>query len=66
VHFEEVERLRVLECEDYQGCLTFVSEVKWRSFHCRQCPKNPDRLGATAPQEEARAAGHNAPIIKLR
>lgn len=66
VHFEEVERLRVLECEDYQGCLTFVSEVKWRSFHCRQCPKNPDRIGAQSAQEEVRAAGQNASVIKLR
>ena len=62
--FEEVERLRIMECEHYHNCLTFAAEVKWRSFHCRQCPENPERAGqddGSGPRP-ARAAT----ILKLR
>lgn len=44
--YEEIARCRVMECEHYQTCLAFAAEVRWRSFHCRQCPKNPDRIGS--------------------
>jgi len=53
--YEEISRCRVLECEHYQRCLAFAAEVRWRSFHCRQCPKNPDRIGAD-PEREDRTA----------
>lgn len=43
VDWDEVPRLRVLDCESYQRCLSFVSRVRWKSFHCRQCPRNPAR-----------------------
>lgn len=41
--FQEVKSCRVMECEHYQTCLNFAAEVRWRSFHCKQCPKHPDR-----------------------
>lgn len=63
--FEEIERLRVMECDTYQGCLTFASEVRWRSFHCRQCPKNPDRIGK-GPQSQVERSSGQATIIRLK
>lgn len=66
VGFEEVERLRVLDCDHYQSCLAFVAQVRWRSFHCRQCPKSPERQQQAAPASEAPAApAHAAKIIEL-
>lgn len=62
--FEEVERLRVMDCGFYQACLTFVAEVGWRSFHCRQCPENPARIGAG--HEDAVMRDGHAAVIKLR
>ena len=59
IDYEEVGRLRVMECEHYQQCLQFAAEVRWRSFHCRQCPKNPDRVGSG--DDDGRAAA----IIRL-
>jgi len=49
IDYEEVGRLRVMECEHYQQCLQFAAEVRWRSFHCRQCPKNPERVRSRDP-----------------
>lgn len=51
IEWEEVPRLRVLECDSYRRCLGFVSRVRWKSFHCRQCPRNPARAGEPAPSE---------------
>lgn len=53
VDWEEVPRLRVLACESYHRCLSFVAEVRWKSFHCRQCPRNPARIGTPARAEAA-------------
>jgi hypothetical protein len=41
--YEEISRCRVMDCEHYTTCLAFAAEVRWRSFHCRQCPHHPDR-----------------------
>ncbi|MBX2812303.1 MAG: hypothetical protein KTR25_10860 [Myxococcales bacterium] len=41
VEWEEVPLLRVLACESYHRCLAFAAQVRWKSFHCRQCPRNP-------------------------
>ena len=54
VDWEEVPRLRVLECESYQRCLSFVAQVRWKSFHCRQCPRSPNRV---SPSETEAAGG---------
>ena len=62
--FEEVERLRVMRCHFYQDCLTFAAEVKWRSFHCRQCPENPARASQGVEDEGLRDG--TAAVIKLR
>lgn len=35
---EEVTRCRALDCTEYNRCLEFVARVRWKSFHCRQCP----------------------------
>lgn len=51
--YEEIARCRVMECAHYQTCLAFAAEVRWRSFHCRQCPKNPDRIGARDTDSDA-------------
>jgi hypothetical protein len=40
LEYDEIERCRQLACPDYQGCLTFAAEERWKSFHCRQCPKS--------------------------
>lgn len=64
VDFEEVERLRVLDCEHYQSCLAFVAEVRWKSFHCRQCPKNPDRIGTTDEVDAETGETGGAKIIE--
>ncbi|MCA9553791.1 MAG: hypothetical protein KC933_27375 [Myxococcales bacterium] len=61
--FEEVERLRVMSCGFYQDCLTFAAEVKWRSFHCKQCPENPARAGLG--REDPALPDSNAAVIKL-
>ncbi|HJL42980.1 MAG TPA: hypothetical protein RMG48_16870 [Myxococcales bacterium LLY-WYZ-16_1] len=58
--FHEIQACRVLTCEHYQTCLNFAAEVRWRSFHCKQCPKHPDRRAAGA------AEGTEAPVIRLR
>lgn len=50
VDWEEVPRVRVLSCDSYQRCLGFVARVRWKSFHCRQCPRNPDQ-GQPAPAQ---------------
>lgn len=57
--YDEVSRCRVMECEHYHRCLAFAAEVRWRSFHCRQCPKNPDRIGSERP-------GGQATVVRLR
>ena len=64
VDFEEVERLRVMDCQHYQSCLTFAAEVSWRSFHCRQCPENPERK-ANRPVELVEDEAPPAQIIEL-
>lgn len=63
--FEEVERLREMGCEHYQSCLTFAAEVRWRSFHCRQCPENPARKALASEQEAAPSPAAAAKIIEL-
>ena len=49
VDWDEVPVLRILDCESYQRCLGFASQVRWKSFHCRQCPRNPARGETWAP-----------------
>ncbi|MGF1511724.1 MAG: hypothetical protein ACFB9M_19690 [Myxococcota bacterium] len=56
--YEEVSKCRVMECQHYQTCLTFAAEVRWRSFHCRQCPHHPDRNSSPTPE--------NGRLIRLR
>ena len=59
---EEVDRLRILSCDFYADCLAFAAEVRWRSFHCRQCPQNPARK-SSAPEP---VSSDDASIIELR
>ncbi len=61
LEFDEVETRRYMECEHYQTCLNFAAEVRWRSFHCRQCEKNPEYL----TPERRRTLGEPAPVIRL-
>lgn len=51
VDWDEVPRLRAMSCDSYHRCLGFAARVRWKSFHCRQCPKDPAR-----GQEAAHAA----------
>lgn len=63
--YEDVERCRFMDCEHYQNCLAFAAEVRWRSFHCRQCPKNPERVSAKGADLDADDGERHAAIIKL-
>lgn len=63
--FEEVERLREMDCDNYQGCLAFAAEVRWRSFHCRQCPMNPARRALRADDEAREPTPMPAEVIEL-
>lgn len=63
--FEEVSRLREMDCEHYQGCLTFAAEVRWRSFHCRQCPENPVRRALRGDDEDREPTPMPAEVIEL-
>jgi len=36
--FQEVERHRNLDCEDYPKCLDYASQRLWEGFTCRYCP----------------------------
>ncbi len=66
VEFDEVPSLRQMDCDHYQRCLGFAAQVRWRSFHCKQCPRHPHRV-AKDP-----SAAHQAPrplpdnVIPLR
>ena len=65
LEYEEVERCRHMDCEHYFRCLTFAAQVKWRSFHCRQCSKNPERNETIVHQPEDEDRNLLAPVIKL-
>ena len=60
--YEEVERCRKLDCLHYQSCLEFVARIRWKSFHCRQCPQNENRLHA---DRDVVVTGESAAVIKL-
>ena len=60
--YDEVERCREMECGYYQSCLEFAARVRWKSFHCRQCPQNAHRLHA---DHEPALSGEGAAVIKL-
>lgn len=60
LEYGEIASCRVMGCEHYQTCLTFAAEVRWRSFHCKQCPKHPDR------REPDSGAANDASVIRLR
>lgn len=36
--YDEIERCRQMACTEYAKCLAFAARVRWKSFHCRQCP----------------------------
>ena len=65
--YEEVPRCRALDCEFYQKCLEFAARVRWRSFHCRQCPQSCEPSTSCSL---ARASNHEqgggAVVIKFR
>ncbi len=65
LEYEEVARCRQMDCDYYQSCLNFAARVRWRSFHCRQCPLHPDRT-ARAQGAGADGAELDAAIIQLR
>ena len=44
--YEEIQRTRVLSCGSYQRCLSFAAQVRWKSFHCRQCPQHPTKVSS--------------------
>lgn len=62
--YDEVDTRRQMDCEDYQSCLSFAARVRWKSFHCRQCQRHPDRSAAPNPQEDHQR--FEATIIELR
>ena len=64
LEYHEVERCRVMDCEVYQVCLSFAARVRWKSFHCRQCPRNPDRLDTTQSGDR-KGADQTAVVIKI-
>ena len=41
--YDEVQSRRQMDCDYYHSCLSFAARVRWKSFHCRQCPQHPDR-----------------------
>ena len=49
VDWDEVPKLRILACDSYPRCLAFVAQVRWKSFHCRQCPRNPTSCSSPHP-----------------
>lgn len=61
--YDEVERCREMECDHYQSCLEFAARVRWKSFHCRQCPQNVHRLHADRARPVV--SGEGAAVIKL-
>lgn len=65
LEYEEVARCRQMDCAYYQSCLNFAARVRWRSFHCRQCPLHPERL-AKAQAAEGTEGELDAAIIRLR
>ncbi|MEM7677605.1 MAG: hypothetical protein AAF449_16535 [Myxococcota bacterium] len=66
VEFDEVDRLREMDCDFYQSCLGFAAQVRWRSFHCRQCPRHPGRVARNpaAASAEPRPMPYN--VIPIR
>ncbi|MCB9653077.1 MAG: hypothetical protein H6729_02950 [Deltaproteobacteria bacterium] len=64
--YEEVERCRHLNCDFYQSCLAFASHVRWRSFHCRQCPLSPERVHNTVRGATHEPSPGLASVIDLR
>lgn len=62
VEWEEVPRLRVLGCDSYQRCLSFVARVRWKSFHCRQCPRNPG-TSTSRPGQASEAGRAGAGVV---
>ncbi len=63
---DEVETRREMTCDYYHACLSFAARVRWKSFHCRQCPQHPERAGQAAPVEIDEEDRVEAAVIKLR
>lgn len=67
LEYDEVGQCRSMDCDFYAQCLAFAARVRWKSFHCRQCPQHPERaakavgLGAAVVEQ-----AHGAAVIKLR
>lgn len=58
--FEDVSRCRDLDCPHYQRCLKFCATVRWKSFHCRQCPQRSAAVEAPSVRR-----GTAAPLLSL-
>lgn len=63
--YDEVSTRREMDCEYYQACLSFAARVRWKSFHCRQCPKHPDRALSTRRLDPLVDRLSDAVVIKL-
>lgn len=62
--YDDVDRCREMDCLYYAQCLSFSARVRWRSWHCRQCPQYKAMRGELVSGDE-RTAGPAA-VIKLR
>jgi hypothetical protein len=62
--YDEVQTRRQMDCDYYQSCLSFAARVRWKSFHCRQCPQHPERADELPPEVEESAV--EAAIIEFR
>ncbi|MBI4821754.1 MAG: hypothetical protein HY791_36170 [Deltaproteobacteria bacterium] len=60
LHIEEVPEARNLDCRSYSGCLDFAAHVRWRSFHCRRCPRLHEQVLPEAPEDRPLA-----PVIRF-
>ncbi len=62
--YDEVQTRRQMDCDYYHSCLSFAARVRWKSFHCRQCPQHPDRADEHPGEVEESAV--EAAIIEFR
>lgn len=62
--YDEVQTRRQMDCDYYHACLSFAARVRWKSFHCRQCPQHPERVDDRPHEVEESNA--EAAIIEFR
>lgn len=62
--YDEVQTRRQMDCDYYHSCLSFAARVRWKSFHCRQCPQHPERVTDTSNEVETPTV--DAAVIEFR